>query len=84
MPARHACVRTEGVSRIRVPGVRAQPERVAVHCVHPHNAPFADVEAQRLMSAVAKPVPSLDLSFFDRVVKQTAGEAKAALSRAVS
>ena len=25
------------------------PERVALQCVHPHNAPFADVEAQRLL-----------------------------------
>jgi len=25
------------------------PERVAVHCVHPHNAPFADTEAERLL-----------------------------------
>src|SRR5262245_64358655 len=24
------------------------PECVALHCVHPHNAPFADVEAERL------------------------------------
>src|SRR5260221_10069819 len=48
------------------------PENVAVQCVHPHNAPFADVEAQRLIEA-AKDVPSsLDLKFFELVVAKTA------------
>jgi hypothetical protein len=28
-------------------------DRVTVHAVHPHNAPFADVEAQRLLEQVA-------------------------------
>src|SRR5215470_6043437 len=27
------------------------PERVAVHCLHPHNAPFPDLEAQKLCEA---------------------------------
>ena len=31
------------------------PEHVAVHCVHPHNAPFADVEAQKLIDAAKGP-----------------------------
>src|SRR6478752_7854748 len=35
-------------------------ERVAVHCVHPHDAPFADVEAQKLIEAAKGPI-SLDL-----------------------
>src|SRR3954462_2462834 len=39
-------------------------ERVAVHSVHPHNAPFADVEAQKLAAAVPGAPPSLDLPFF--------------------
>src|SRR5262249_29561769 len=42
-------------------------ENVAVHCVHPHNAPFADVEAQKLIEAANAPI-SLDLKFFDKVV----------------
>jgi hypothetical protein len=57
------------------------PANVAVHCVHPHNAPFADVEAQRLLEAVPGTTPSLDLKFFDRVVRQTAEAARAALAR---
>src|SRR5438552_5761539 len=43
-------------------------ERVAVHCVHPHNAPFADVEAQKLLDSVPAGPPSLDLKFFARAV----------------
>src|SRR5215831_18523381 len=31
------------------------PSNVAIHCVHPHNAPFADVEAQRLLDSVKGP-----------------------------
>src|SRR5262249_29760774 len=56
------------------------PENVALQCVHPHNAPFADIEAQRLIEA-AKAPPSLDLKFFDRVVKQSAAAVKAALGK---
>ncbi len=48
------------------------PERVAVHCIHAHNAPFADVEAQRLLDKTPGAPPSLDLKFFDRVVRQSA------------
>jgi hypothetical protein len=55
-------------------------ERVAVQCVHPHNAPFADTEAQKLIAAVKGPI-SLDLKFFDRAVERTAAAVKAALAR---
>jgi hypothetical protein len=57
------------------------PENVALHCVHPHDAPFADVEAERLLEAVPGAPPSLDLKFFERVVKQTSEAARAALAR---
>src|SRR5215470_293463 len=43
------------------------PENVALQCVHPHNAPFADVEAQKLLEQVNGP-PSLDLKFFAAAV----------------
>jgi hypothetical protein len=59
------------------------PENVALQCVHPHNAPFADVEAERLLEAVPGAPPSLDLPFFERVVRQTADAAQAALARTV-
>lgn len=55
-------------------------ENVAVHCVHPHNAPFADVEAQKLIEAAKGPI-SLDLKFFGEAVQQSADAAKAALGK---
>jgi hypothetical protein len=57
------------------------PENVAVHCVHPHNAPFADVEAERLIEAAKEGAPSLDLKFFAKAVEKTAEAAKAALEK---
>ncbi len=58
------------------------PERVAVHCVHPHNAPFADVEAERLLQSVHA-ASSLDLTFFERVVQQSADALRAAMKKAM-
>jgi hypothetical protein len=57
------------------------PERVAVQCVHPHDAPFADVGAQKLLQAVPGAPPSLDLKFFDRTVERVAAAVKASLAR---
>jgi hypothetical protein len=59
------------------------PEHVAVQCVHPHNAPFADLKAERLLEAVPGAPLSLDLKFFDRVVRQTADAARASLAHTV-
>jgi hypothetical protein len=56
------------------------PENVALQCVHPHNAPFADTEAERLLRAARAP-RSLDLKFFDRVVERTSAAAKASLAK---
>lgn len=55
--------------------------RVAVHCVHPHNAPFADLHAERLIQKAEQPASSLDLRFFDRVVGQVAAAAQNSLVR---
>src|SRR5437879_5162954 len=57
------------------------PENVAVHCVHPHNAPFADTEAERMIEKVKEYAPSLDLNFFDKAVQATADAAKASLEK---
>ena len=59
------------------------PANVALHCVHPHDAPFADLEAERLLESVPGAPRSLDLKFFQRVVDQTAAAARAALTRTV-
>jgi hypothetical protein len=58
-------------------------ENVALHTVHPHDAPFADVEAEKLLESVPGAPPSLDLRYFDRVVRQTAAAARKALERTV-
>src|SRR5262245_28462387 len=59
--------------------VHTSVKRVAVHCVHPHNAPFADVEAERLIRRSEQPATSLDLRFFARAVEQVAAAAQNAL-----
>ncbi len=58
------------------------PEHVSLHCVHPHNAPFADIEAEKLIAA-AKSAKSLDLKYFDACVTRSAAALKAALVKAV-
>jgi hypothetical protein len=59
------------------------PERVSVHCVHPHNTPFADTRAQQLLAEVNGP-PLLDLAFFDRAVANCADAVRTALARTQS
>src|SRR5260221_6442168 len=39
------------------------PENVAVQCVHQHNAPMADVAAERLIEKTKAATPLLDLKF---------------------
>lgn len=56
------------------------PEHVSLHSIHPHNAPFADVEAQKKIAAVNGP-PLLDLKFYDRVVKASAEALRKSLAR---
>src|SRR5262245_13366629 len=58
------------------------PEYVSLHTVHPHNAPFADVEGQKLIAAAGAP-KSLDLKYYDECVKKSAGALKTALPKAV-
>jgi hypothetical protein len=60
------------------------PENVAVHCVHPHDAPFADVEAEHLIEAVPGAPLSLDLKFFQQAVNRAAEAARAALAKTMA
>ncbi|VTS05029.1 hypothetical protein [Tuwongella immobilis] len=46
------------------------PDHVAIHTVHPHNAPFADTEAQKLIEAAMGPI-SLDLEFHKSAIRAT-------------
>src|SRR5262249_24180786 len=54
-------------------------ERVHVHCVHPHDAPFADTGAQNRIEAAGAPA-SLDCEFFDRAVADAAAAVKKSLA----
>jgi hypothetical protein len=56
------------------------PENVALHCIHPHNAPFADVGAQELIAAADGP-PSLDLKFYEKVVADSAEALRRSLAK---
>ena len=60
------------------------PENVAAHCVHPHDAPFADVKAEHLIEAVPGAPLSLDLKFFQQAVERTAEAARTALAKTVA
>src|SRR6476620_2443786 len=55
-------------------------DHVSVHAVHPHNTPFADVVAQKLLDKAHGP-PSLDLKFFDRVVKDVGTACRDSLAK---
>lgn len=59
-------------------------ERVAVQCVHPHNAPFADVGAQQIIDKVPGAPPGLDLKFFERCVERVASAVQASLAKSQS
>ena len=60
------------------------PDHVAVQCIHPHNAPFADTGAQKLINAVPGAPPNVDLKFFDRAVKGCAEALRASLAKTVA
>jgi len=55
------------------------PANVALHCVHPHNAPFADVEAQKLLESVNGAPRSLDLKFLDQAIGLSTDALKSSL-----
>jgi hypothetical protein len=56
------------------------PERVAVQSVHPHNAPFVDIAAQRSIDAVPGAPPLMDLRFFGEAVQRSADALRASLA----
>jgi hypothetical protein len=57
------------------------PERVAVQCIHQHNAPFVDLEAERLIEAVPGAPSLMDLKFFARVIQQCAEAVQRSLEK---
>ncbi|MFO1022823.1 MAG: hypothetical protein U0903_19325, partial [Planctomycetales bacterium] len=51
-------------------------------CVHPHNAPIADVAVEKLLQKKFHKTMGLDLEFFDGLVKKSAGAVQDALKQA--
>ncbi len=57
------------------------PERVAVHCVHQHNAPFTDLAAQKLVSEQRGLASIMDEKWFRTTVGRVAEAIKTALAK---
>lgn len=63
--------------------VGTDPERVAVQCIHQHNAPFTCLEAQSIV-AQQPDLPALTfVDFFHETVQKVAAAAKSSLAKAV-
>lgn len=60
--------------------VRTSPERVAVQCVHQHNAPLTDLAAQRLVIQHEGLKDLMDVQWFAQTVESVAAAARAALA----
>jgi hypothetical protein len=56
-------------------------DHVEVHTVHPHNAPFVDTEAQKLIEANPGAPSNVDLKFHAKAVQDTAEALKASLAK---
>lgn len=51
-------------------GAGTTPDRVSVHTVHQHNAPFACLESQRYVEKLGIPPYIMDVDFFSRVIER--------------
>jgi hypothetical protein len=60
------------------------PRRVLVSCVHQHDAPYADLEAQRLLDGVGLKGFHVDPAFHARALKDVAAAVRAAAPRRVT
>src|SRR5947209_10543058 len=58
-------------------------DHVAVQTVHPHNAPFADTGAQKIIETVPGAPANVDLKFHAKAVKDTADAMRAAVAKQV-
>ncbi len=59
--------------------VGTTPERVAVQCLHTHEAPWPDREAYRLTTAHCPSIRTMDLDFCDGAIDRVATAAREAL-----
>lgn len=58
------------------------PDRVAVQCVHQHNAPFACLDTERLVAAQGDLPHIVDVDFFARVLERGAKTVRTAVQQA--
>ncbi|MBI1324466.1 hypothetical protein GC170_14950 [bacterium] len=54
------------------------PERVSLHSVHQHNAPFCEPHANELLKKYGSTILTYDEAFFDKLLERTAAAVKAA------
>lgn len=62
---------------------RTTPDRVALHCVHQHNAPFVDRRANALLRAAGVSPLVHDDRFIDELVRRAAAEVRKAVDAGV-
>ncbi len=68
--------------RRKIAAAANTPEsRVAVHTVHQHNAPIADIRAQQLLDAAPNPPSHLSIGFSEEVTDRLAVAVRAACDR---
>jgi len=70
------------LTRAIAAAVGTDPNRVAVQCVHPHNAPFADGSAQKLLAKAMGAPTTLLLDYFDQFTEKVAAAVKHSLASA--
>jgi hypothetical protein len=58
------------------------PEKALVSCVHQHDAPYVDTEAQRMFTAAGGPGRICDPEFHERAVQRVEAAVRAAVKRA--
>jgi hypothetical protein len=63
---------------------RTTPDRVALHCVHQHNAPFVDKDGNALLRKAGASVLLYDEVFFNSLLDRTARVVRDALSGSVA
>jgi hypothetical protein len=63
-------------------GAGTSPERVAIHCLHQHDAPGCDFAAEKLLAKVGLSGAEFDPKFARLVMEKLAAAAKAALKKA--
>lgn len=63
-------------------GAGTTPDRVTVHTVHQHNAPFACLESQRYVEKLGKPPYIMDVDYFFRALDRARDVVAKAINKA--